>query len=38
MQNLLIYNDDMQVIFSRDFARENFVGTGIWTRDVDTKS
>ena len=33
--NLHVYNDDeQQVLFNRDFARENFAGTEIGTRNL----
>ena len=34
--NLHVYNDVKLVLFNGDFARENFAGTGIWTRDLLT--
>ena len=36
--NIHVYNDDeQQVLFNGDFARENFAGTGIRTRDLPTR-
>ena len=31
-----IFNDEEQVLFNGDFARENFAGTGIRTHDLPT--
>ena len=37
MHNLHVFNDDeKQVLFNGDFAKENFAGTNNWTRDLLT--
>ena len=34
---LHVYNGEKQVLFSKDFARNNFAGTGIRTRYLPTQ-